>query len=124
MPSGEPLSKREKLRKRLAHRKLGVVVIPENRAIAWKKHRKYRIVKNSKMLAHKDKLWSRLWIKNRVAFRKNAAIKKFKQKIRWFTILPPGGGRSKPRKITICRTKNDKILLPFIQVKKNGTLEV
>ena len=64
-------SKQEKLRKTLAHKKLGVVVIPKNRAIAGKKRQRIRIVKNNKTLAHKVKLLSRLWLKNRVAFRKN-----------------------------------------------------
>ena len=33
LPSGEALLKQEKMRKTLAHRKLGVVVILENRAM-------------------------------------------------------------------------------------------
>ena len=72
--------KQEKLRKMLTQIKLGVVVVPENRAIVWKKRRNIRIVKNSKTWAHKVKLWSILWRKNRVTFQENAAIKKFKQK--------------------------------------------
>ena len=114
IPPGEPLPK---LRKTLAHRKLGVVVVPENRAIIWTERRKFRISKNNRTLAHKE-LWSRSWLKNRVTSQKNAAIKNFNQKIRWFTILPPGGGEYKPREFTIFKTKNDKILLPIIPVKR------
>ena len=75
----------------LAHRKLGVVVILENRALFWKKHQK-SIAKNNKTSTHKDKWLSILWLENRVALRKNAAIKRFKQQIKWYTIPPPGGG--------------------------------
>ena len=50
--------------------------------MVWKKHRNIKIIKNSKTWAHKVKLWSTLWKRNRVAFQGDAATKKFKQKER------------------------------------------
>ena len=43
--------KQEKLRKTLTQIKLGVVVVPENRAIAWKKCRNIKVFKNNKTWA-------------------------------------------------------------------------
>ena len=76
--SGELLHKelkQEKLRKTLAQIKLGVVVVPENRAIIWKKRQDISTVKTYKKRAHKVKMWSILWDKSRVTFQGNAATK-------------------------------------------------
>ena len=49
-------------------------------------------VRKNKTLAHKPYLLSISKLRNRVVLRRNSAIKKFKQQIKWYTIPPPGGG--------------------------------
>ena len=65
MPAGEPILKREKLRKTLAHKKMRVVVTFKNRVVRWEKLKKLR-EKNIRTSTNNDKWLSRLRLKNRV----------------------------------------------------------
>ena len=89
-PASVPLLNQE-LIKKLAHRKLVGVVILDNRVIIVNKHPR-PTERNNKTSAHKNNWLSMSELKNRVVLRKNSAIRKFKQHIKWYTIPPPGGG--------------------------------